>query len=112
MSDHPTASHPRPVALAAIVAAFACFSLFFLMTWLAYVPHRPALPQNSAPEKLSADQAWKATPAARKAYLLELRTRQERQLESYGWVDRKAGIVQLPIGRAMDLVARQYGAQN
>jgi hypothetical protein len=32
---------------------------------------------------------------------------QERGLNSYGWIDRKAGVVQIPIDRAMDLVLQR-----
>jgi hypothetical protein len=34
------------------------------------------------------------------------RKAEDAALESYGWVDRKAGIAQIPIERAMDLIAR------
>jgi hypothetical protein len=30
-----------------------------------------------------------------------------RRLSSYGWVDREAGIVRIPIDRAMDLLAER-----
>jgi hypothetical protein len=32
-------------------------------------------------------------------------------LTSYGWVDRKAGVVRIPIERAMELVAERAGAK-
>ncbi len=32
------------------------------------------------------------------------RAREEHELTSYGWVNRSAGVVRLPIGRAMDLL--------
>ena len=32
----------------------------------------------------------------------------EQRLESWGWVDRKAGIVHMPIDRAMDLVVQEH----
>jgi len=32
---------------------------------------------------------------------------QQELLNSYGWVDKNAGIVRIPIGRAMDLLLRQ-----
>jgi len=35
---------------------------------------------------------------------------QENQLNSYGWVDEKAGVAHIPIERAMDLTA-QHGLQ-
>ncbi len=34
----------------------------------------------------------------------EYREQQKETLETYGWVDRKAGVVRLPIDRAMDLL--------
>lgn len=38
------------------------------------------------------------------AYGPELAARERRALEAYGWVDRDAGIAQIPIERAMDLI--------
>ena len=37
--------------------------------------------------------------------ITEYRTAQEEILTSYGWVDRQAGIVRIPIERAMEMVA-------
>jgi len=39
--------------------------------------------------------------------LATLRAREDAELNSYGWLDRKAGIVRLPIERAMDLLVRR-----
>jgi hypothetical protein len=112
MSD-PQASGPRPVSLVTILAILGCFALFFILVWLAYVPRPPAyIPETEVDEKLSDDQKWQATPESRLAYLLELRAQQQKQATSYGWVDQKAGIVQLPIARAMELVADEYGAKK
>jgi len=35
------------------------------------------------------------------------RARQEAELNSYGWMDKKAGVVRIPIDRAMDLLAQK-----
>jgi len=35
------------------------------------------------------------------------RIKEEQTLNSYGWVDEKAGVVRIPIERAMDLVAER-----
>lgn len=43
--------------------------------------------------------------------LKEFREAEEKQLESYGWVNRERNIVRIPITRAMDLVAER-GAGN
>jgi len=39
--------------------------------------------------------------------LAAMRTREEAELHSYGWVDRQAGVVRLPIDRAMELMAQR-----
>jgi len=36
--------------------------------------------------------------------LIALRTREEEGLNSYGWIDQTAGVVRIPIERAMDLI--------
>jgi hypothetical protein len=38
--------------------------------------------------------------------LLKFRTSEETVLQSYGWVDPQAGIVRIPIQRAMELLAQ------
>ena len=39
--------------------------------------------------------------------LARLRTANDAKLESYGWVDKSARIVRIPIERAMDLIAQR-----
>jgi hypothetical protein len=39
--------------------------------------------------------------------LLRLRENESAELESYGWIDQKNGIVHIPIERAMDLTAQR-----
>ncbi|HMD61496.1 MAG TPA: hypothetical protein VKG78_08700 [Opitutaceae bacterium] len=111
MNDE-TRTPPRPVSIVAVAAIFALLSLFWVLAVEVYVPHRAPAPQNEAPENLPKELAWKATPATRRAYLAELRERQANQAQSYGWVDKAAGVVRLPVGRAMELVARDYGARK
>lgn len=40
------------------------------------------------------------------AALAELRAREAEALTTYGWMDREAGIVRIPIERAMEMIAR------
>jgi hypothetical protein len=47
------------------------------------------------------------TPEERVQLLRETRVREDAELKQYGWVDREAGIVRLPIDRAMDLVLEE-----
>jgi len=39
--------------------------------------------------------------------LAQLRAREDTILDGYGWEDRAAGVVHIPIARAMELVARE-----
>src|SRR5580692_2344441 len=105
MTD-PETPAPRPVSLVTVVAIFILLSLFGVLVERAYLPGRPAAPQNDTPDNLSKDMAWKATPETRRAYLADLRKKQGEQASKYGWVDQKAGVVQLPIARAMELVIK------
>lgn len=41
------------------------------------------------------------------ADLQTFRAQEEAELNSYGWVDRKAGIVRIPIDQAMDLISQR-----
>jgi hypothetical protein len=104
-----TAPSPRPVSLASVAGIFAVLALYWALAVAVYVPRRPPAPQNEAPENLPKELAWRATPAGRRAYLAGLREKEASEAGSYGWVDRKAGVVRLPVARAMELIAREYG---
>ena len=108
MSDAPAQSPaPRPVSLFVTAGVFILLGIFWFVTVRVYVPGHPPAPQNEAPDNLPKDLAWKATPALRRAALLDLRKAQATQAVSYAWIDRKAGTVQLPIGRAMELIVQE-----
>jgi hypothetical protein len=47
------------------------------------------------------------TPIWQSKVGLDLREAQRRELESWGWVDRSAGVATIPIDRAMDIVAKE-----
>ena len=54
--------------------------------------------------ELSPEPRLQETPALD----LELfRAREEKELSTYGWIDRPNGVVRIPIERAMELVARE-----
>lgn len=110
MSNPPSLS-PRPVSLVTIVFVFALFAAFLLMVSRYYTPVA-ASPQNQAAENLPKDLDWKATPASRQAALASLKEKQAKQAASYAWVDQKAGVVQLPIARAMELTVQEFGAKK
>ncbi len=110
MTD-PSAPAPRPVSLVAVAAIFVLLSLFGLLAKRVYLHAATPDPQNQTPDNLSKDQAWRATPATRRAYLADLRKRQSEQAAAYGWVDQKSGVVQLPIARSMELIVKEHGSR-
>jgi hypothetical protein len=42
-----------------------------------------------------------------RAQLNDKRLKEEETLDTYGWVDQKAGVAHIPIDRAMDVIAQQ-----
>lgn len=46
-----------------------------------------------------------------RAALLELRAEEDAILHSYGWVNREAGIVRIPIERAIEVLTRKAPAR-
>lgn len=118
MSDSPALSpsngssvSPRPVSLIVKLLVLALSAVFLVVVWRFYRPVT-VLPQNAAAENLPKELEWKATPASRKLALETLREKQAKQAASYAWIDEKAGVVQLPLDRAMELVVRQYGSKK
>jgi hypothetical protein len=106
-ADHPA----RPVSVLTTLFILALFGIFLFVVRKAYVPTATA-PHNAEAENFSKDNSWRATDANRRAALQELREKQAKQATSYGWVDQKAGVVQLPIERAMQLTAEKYGGKK
>jgi hypothetical protein len=110
MSDSP-ANSPRPVALITTLFVFAVVAIGLIVVTRLYKAS-PVSPQNATAENLTKELAWKATPATRQQALVELREKHAKQAASYAWIDQKAGVVQLPIERAMQLTAAQYGSKK
>ena len=55
-------------------------------------------------KKISRSRAWKPT---RRTEINDFRMQEEQTLNSYGWVDQQAGVVRIPIDRAMELLAQR-----
>lgn len=101
----------RPVSLFTIIGVFILFAAAFLVARQFYRPTAVA-PQNAAPENLTKDLQWRATAESRREALAQLKQEQTHKLETYSWIDQKAGVVQLPIERAMELTAQKYGSKQ
>ena len=110
-SSNGTVVPARPVSLFTIVFLFAIFAAFLLVIRYFYRPS-PAGAFNAPAENISKDLEWRASSEARQKTLAELREKEAREITSYGWVDQKAGVVRLPIDRAMELTARDLAAKQ
>lgn len=102
---------PRPVSLITIGFLFVLFAAFSFVVRAFYAPD-DTHPHRAAAENLGPDLEWRATPATRREVLQELRASNARQASGYAWIDQSAGVVQLPIERAMELTVQQYGAKR
>lgn len=81
-----------------ILAIFVLLGAFALLVRYIYLPRDTgAFPDDGI-----------HTAAMRKKNLEELRAKHNHELETYAWVDQKAGVVQLPIERAMQLTLQKY----
>ncbi|HEY1108572.1 MAG TPA: hypothetical protein VGE76_08075 [Opitutaceae bacterium] len=112
MSDIPTPT-ARPVSLFTIIFVFALFAVALLLVRWFYTPTTVApfnfTADNYPKEK---DAEWKSNSQTRAKTLSDLKADEAKKLSSYGWADKNAGKVHLPIDRAMELTAQQYGAKK
>ena len=104
MSDVSVSKSVWPTA-AAVIGVFAIFLLILS------VARRPAVPLDRIPSAPEEEQ-WKLSDAGRKARLTELKGREKTQANTYKWIDQAAGVVQIPIDRAMELTVAELGAKR
>lgn len=109
MSDIP-ATPARPVSLFTIVFLFAVFAAFLLVIRYFYHPTTTSA-FNATPDNVTKDLEWKSNSTTRRQALTELHAA-EAAKNKYGWVDQKAGVVQLPIERAIELTAGDLSAKQ
>ncbi len=81
--------------------------LFF--GWLVNKSYHPT-PKGFAtvtadPADFSEDQRWKLTAEGRAQHLTEMQQKEEVEATTYSWVDQPAGVVHIPIDRAIELTA-------
>jgi hypothetical protein len=102
MSDSPSNfsfPHRTPVFTAVIV--LVCFAAFGWLATKYYTP-RAAIVDKIQDVK---------GPTERKALLVEHKAKEKFEGASYGWIDQKAGVVRLPIDRAIELVVHDYSTK-
>lgn len=125
MSTSPHEAHPvhaheesdvvlRPVVVAGlgllVFLVVTCAAMFGLYHVLAREEARLSPPANP----LAAAEGPRVPPQPRLQThplkdLEELRTVENQLLTTYGWVDKSAGTVRIPVARAIDLLAQRAG---
>ena len=111
MSDNLVSPPARPVSLFTLVFLFAVFAAFLLV--IRYFYHPASTAAFVAPvENLPKDQQWRTDRDSRRKALADLHEAEAKKAAGYGWVDQKAGVVQLPIDRAMELTAQDLASKQ
>jgi hypothetical protein len=104
--------YPRPIVLAVLglvaVSAAAFVAMHLLFNLLAAFEAR----ETAAPSPLAGTYGLKEAPAPHLQTsplhdLVDLRARDAAALHEYAWVDRDAGVVRIPIERAIALLAER-----
>lgn len=99
MSDSPAQfsfPHRTPVFTALVV--IVCFAAFVWLAKKIYTPHAATVEMVEGVR----------TPEDRKKLLKEHREKEAAEAVKYAWVDQKAGTVQVPIDRAIELTVRDH----
>ena len=78
----------------------------------AMVGRKAERPQAQSPIARRQIAGIHQTPIERDRHGWELREQQRRSLDEYRWVDRQRGIAQIPIDRAMQMVADEAAKER
>jgi len=96
------------------IGLLALGAVVYLVVWLFFVflSDRASRASGQLAYPLAAGQQDRVPPEPRlqtnpRADLRELRESEDKRLDSYGWVDRNAGIVHIPIDDAIKLTLQR-----
>ena len=113
---------PRPIFIFLIALALGCVLVYFILKGMysyldAYEnrhqpPLGPLVQQPRADRRTVAPADIYRFPQPRlesdeRLEINDFRLQEENTLHSYGWVDQQAGVVRIPIDRAMQLLAQR-----
>ena len=103
-------AHVRPVAICLVFMFFSVLAAYGVISILfEYFTQREAS-RYGTPVQLSPPGGQSRAPQLQVVPgldLREMRTGDAEELESYGWVDQRQGLVHVPIERAIDMLLEQ-----
>jgi hypothetical protein len=103
------------LAVAGFIVYFGLKGLYYAMDRYEQThqpPQNPLVQQVETNTRIVTPDEVKRFPSPRletneRLEINNFRLQEEQRLNSYGWVDQQAGVVHIPIERAMELIARQ-----
>lgn len=103
------------LAVAGVLVAFVLWGLYHSMERYEsshQPPQNPLVQPSTAETRQVPPEEIQQFPQPRletneRTELNNFRLKEEDTLDSYGWVDQKAGVVRIPVERAMQLIAQQ-----
>lgn len=101
----------RPIAIFVLALGFTCVASLLLMSALfGFFDRRAAGADPAAPALGIARRDVPPDPRLQTDPVLDLkafRAQEDAKLHGYAWVDKNAGVVRIPIERAMELIAER-----
>ena len=90
-----------------VVVCFIVVGIFNVMQKA--MPRDPHISGIANPNKMPPEPRLQPHPANE---LQVLRQHEDDVLNHYGWVDQKAGVVRIPVDKAMDILARGFPTKS
>ena len=85
-------------------------TLLLMLVMFRYLSQEPASADLPVPTPMEANRVLPPAPrlqVGNAGDFEQLRKKEEEALNQYGWVDKNAGIVRIPVSRAMELLAER-----
>lgn len=103
-----TTVSPNRGLISTVLIAAGIFTVFLVIYLVARQKPAPVGDNTEVTE----ENRWKFTQDGRQARLNELRGKEQTLATSYGWVDREAGVVRIPVDRAVEITIRELNGQR
>ena len=102
----------RGIAASAVALVFIAVLIHFSVVGLFHVFYQDYLKRDVQPNPIQTAEPHRLPPEPRLqpdevGDMYKLREQEDNVLQSYGWVDKNAGVVRIPVSRALALAAEK-----